>query len=158
AGDRCALNLAGDQISKDAISRGDVVLDPQLHAPANRIDAKLQVLVSETRPVTQWMPVRLHHAATEIGARVVLLGDDPVPPGEEAFVQLVLDQPIAAAVGDRFVLRGTTAQRTIGGGVLVDLRAPARKRRTPERIVQLEAGAIVDPDKSLWAMLEASGY
>ena len=158
AGDRCALNLAGDQISKDAISRGDVVLDPHLHAPANRIDAKFQVLASETRPVTQWMPVRLHHAAAEIGARVVLLGDDPVTPGGEAFVQLVTDQPIAAAAGDRFVLRDTTAQRTIGGGVLVDLRAPARKRRTPERIAQLEAGAIADPDKSLWAMLTAAGY
>ncbi|TAL80576.1 MAG: selenocysteine-specific translation elongation factor [Beijerinckiaceae bacterium] len=158
AGDRCALNLAGDQISKDAINRGDVVLDPALHAPANRIDVRLQVLASETRPVTQWMPVRLHHAAAEVGARVVLLGDDPVPPGGEAFVQLVMDQPIAAAAGDRFVLRDTTAQRTIGGGVLVDLRAPARKRRTPGRIAQLEAAAITDIDKSLGAMLAATGY
>ncbi|ACI92298.1 selenocysteine-specific translation elongation factor [Afipia carboxidovorans OM5] len=158
AGDRCALNLAGEQISKDAITRGDVVLDPVLHAPANRIDAKLQVLASETRPVTQWMPVRLHHAAVEIGARVVLLGDDPIPPGGEAFVQFVLDQPIAAAVGDRFVLRDTTAQRTIGGGAFVDLRAPARKRRTPERIAQLEAGAIPDIDQSLSALLDVAGY
>src|SRR3569623_1956551 len=76
AGDRCALNLAGDQIGKDAIRRGDVVLDPQLHAPASRIDVKLQVLASETRPVTQWMPVRLHHAAAAAVARVVLLGDE----------------------------------------------------------------------------------
>ncbi|BEV45042.1 selenocysteine-specific translation elongation factor [Afipia carboxidovorans] len=158
AGDRCALNLAGEQISKDAITRGDVVLDPVLHAPANRIDAKLQVLASETRPVTQWMPVRLHHAAVEVGARVVLLGDDPIPPGGEAFVQFVLDQPIAAAVGDRFVLRDTTAQRTIGGGAFVDLRAPARKRRTPERIAQLEAGAVPDIDQSLSALLDVAGY
>jgi len=158
AGDRCALNLAGEQISKDAIARGDVVLDPVLHAPANRIDAKLQVLASETRPVTQWMPVRLHHAAVEVGARVVLLGDDPIPPGGEAFVQFVLDQPIAAAVGDRFVLRDTTAQRTIGGGAFVDLRAPARKRRTPERIAQLEAGAVPDIDQSLSALLDVAGY
>ncbi len=158
AGDRCALNLAGDQISKDAIRRGDVVLDPQLHAPANRIDVKLQVLASETRPVTQWMPVRLHHAAAEVGARVVLLGDDAVPPGGEAFIQLVMEQPIAATAGDRFVLRDITAQRTIGGGALVDLRAPARKRRTPERIAQLDAGTIADPDESLRAMLAAGGY
>jgi len=158
AGDRCALNLAGEAISKDAIARGDVVLDPELHAPAGRIDARVQVLAAETRPLAQWMPVRLHHAATEVGARVVLLGDDPVPPGGEAFVQLVLDQPIAAAAGDRFVLRDTTAQRTIGGGVFVDLRAPARKRRTAERFAQLEAGAIADADRSLEALLEASGY
>ena len=41
AGDRCALNLVGDGISKDAIARGQVVLDPELHAPADRIDATL---------------------------------------------------------------------------------------------------------------------
>ena len=34
AGDRCALNLTGDEITKDAIGRGDMVLDPELHAPA----------------------------------------------------------------------------------------------------------------------------
>ena len=50
AGDRCALNLAGDGITKDAISRGDVVLDPSLHAPADRIDVVLRLLPSEPKP------------------------------------------------------------------------------------------------------------
>jgi len=159
AGDRCALNLAGDGVSKDAIARGDMVIDPHLHAPTARIDARLEVLAAETRPVTQWMPVRLHHAAAEVGARIVLLSDDPIPPGASAFVQLVLEQPIAAAVGDRFVLRDTTAQRTIGGGTFVDLRAAARKRRTPERIAQLEAGVHGDPGEALTALLDcAAGY
>jgi len=159
AGDRCALNLAGDGVTKDAIARGNVVLDPELHAPANHIDARVEVLAGETKPITQWMPVRLHHAATEIGARIVLLSDDPIPPGGHAFVQLVLDQPIAAAVGDRFVLRDTTAQRTIGGGMFLDLRAAARKRRAPERIAQLEANAISDPEGALTALLNcAAGY
>jgi selenocysteine-specific elongation factor len=116
AGQRCALNLAGDGISKDAIARGQVVLDPDLHAPTDRIDATLRLLATETKPITQWMPARLHHAATEVGARIVLLGDAPIAPGAEAPVQLLLDRPIAAAAGDRFVLRDTTAQRTIGGG------------------------------------------
>ena len=159
AGDRCALNLAGDGVTKDAISRGNIVLDPELHAPANRIDARILVLAVESKPITQWMPVRLHHAAVEVGARIVLLGDDPIAPGTEAFIQLVLDEPIAAAVGDRFVLRDTTAQRTIGGGLFVDLRAAARKRRTPERLAQLEASAIPDTEKALAALLGcASGY
>ena len=75
AGERCALNLAGDGIAKDLIHRGDVVLDPELHAPSDRIDARLRVLASERKPITQWTPVRLHHAAAEVGARVVLLDD-----------------------------------------------------------------------------------
>jgi len=154
AGERCALNLTGESISKDAISRGNVVIDPHLHAPAERIDATLRVLASEIRPLGQWMPVRLHHAAAEVGARIVLLGDAPIAPGTQALIQLVLEKPLAAAVGDRFVLRDTTAQRTIGGGTFLDLRAPARKRRTPERLAQLEAHAMPDPVAALNALLE----
>src|ERR1700686_724033 len=158
AGERCALNLAGNGISKDAIARGQVVLDPDLHAPTERIDASLRLLATEQKPVTQWMPARLHHAATEVGARVVLLGDAPIPPGGEAPVQIVLDRPIAAAEGDRFVLRDTTAQRTIGGGRFLDLRAPSRKRRTPERLAQLQAHMIEDPVRALAALLETAPH
>ena len=158
AGQRCALNLAGDGITKDSIARGHVVLDPELHAPTGRIDAALRVLATEQKPMTQWMSVRLHHAAADVAARVVLLGDKPIAPGAEAHVQLVLDQPIAAAVNDRFVLRDTTAQRTIAGGRFLDLRAPARKRRTPERLAQLDAHAILPADAALGAALDRAPW
>ena len=158
AGERCALNLAGTGITKDAIERGQMILDPELHAPTDRIDTRFRLLSSEIKSVGQWTPARLHHAAAEAGARIVLLGDEPIRPGEEALVQLVLDRPIAAAEGDRFVLRDTTAQRTIGGGEFLDLRAPARKRRTPERLAQLRAHAIGDSERTLAALLDISPY
>jgi selenocysteine-specific elongation factor len=159
AGERCALNLAGEGISKEAIRRGDVILDPALHAPADRIDAILRLLPSEAKAVGQWLPVRLHHGATEIGARVVLLEDEPLVPGGQKRVQLVLEHPIAAAIGDRFVLRDTSARRTIGGGRFLDLRAPARKRRTAARLTQLDALANEDPKHALAALLEREpGY
>ena len=158
AGDRCALNLAGNGIAKDVIARGDMICDPALQAPSDRIDATLKLLATETKPVSQWMPVRLHHAAAETGARIVLLGDGPIPPGGEGLVQLVLDQPTAAATGDRFILRDTTAQRTIGGGKFLDLRAPARKRRTPERLAQLAAHALAEPQAAFSALLEQSPF
>jgi selenocysteine-specific elongation factor len=158
AGERCALNLAGDGITKDAIARGDVVLDPDAHAPTGRIDATLRVLASEQKPIAQWMSVRLHHAAADVAARVVLLSETPLAPGAEARVQLVLDRPVAAASGDRFVLRDTAAQRTIGGGRFLDLRAPARRRRTPERLAQLDAHAIAEPAAALAALLDRAPH
>ena len=158
AGQRCALNLVGDGVAKDAIARGDVVLDPELHAPSDRIDASLRVLASERKPLTQWMPVRLHHAATDVAARVVLLGDEPVAPGAQARVQLVLERPIAAAAHDRFVLRDTTAQRTIAGGCFLDLRAPTRRRRTSERLALLDAHAMEDADSALAALLDRAPW
>ncbi len=154
AGERCALNLAGVGISKDAAARGDFVLAPDLHAPTGRIDVSVRLLRSETKSLAQWTPVRLHHAACDVAARVVPLGDGPVRPGQEALIQLVLEKPIAAAVGDRFVLRDTTAQRTIGGGAILDLRPPSRKRRTPARLGVLRASAVEDRAGALAAMLD----
>jgi selenocysteine-specific elongation factor len=157
AGERCALNLSGEAISKGAIARGDVVLDPELHAPTERIDASLRVLGSERKPITQWMPVRLHHAASDVAARVVLL-EAAIAPGAQALVQLVLERPIAAAAHDRFVLRDTTAQRTIAGGRFLDLRPPARKRRALERLAQLAAHQIEDPQAALAALLDRAPW
>ena len=157
AGDRCGLNLAGEGITKEAISRGDIVLDPSLHAPCDHVDAELMVLPGERKPITQWFPVRLHTASCEVGARIVLLGD-PIAPGGIGLVQLVLEHPIAAAAGDRFVVRDTSAQRTIGGGRLIDLRAPARKRRTPERLARLAALAVPDLPQAVAHLLETAPY
>jgi selenocysteine-specific elongation factor len=139
AGDRCALNLAGPAITRTAILRGDMVLDPVLHAPSRRIDARIAVLGEEKCRLTSWMPIRLHHAAADVPGRLVPLDADSIAPGETGLVQLVLDAPVAALAGDRVVLRDTSASRTLGGGVLLDLRAPDRRRRTPERLAVLDA-------------------
>ncbi|MBA8819439.1 selenocysteine-specific translation elongation factor [Ochrobactrum sp. P6BS-III] len=158
AGDRCALNLAGDGISKEAVSRGDMVLSPELHMPTDRIDTSLSILPSERKPIDQWFPVRLHHASAEVGARIVLLQDNDLAPGTQARVQLVLDRPIAAASGERFVIRDVSAQRTIGGGRFLDLRPPQRKRRSPERVAQLDAYAIDDPVEAARALLSVDPF
>jgi len=129
AGDRCAINLAG--IAKDAIARGDLVLDPALHAPTQRMDTRIAVLPEETKGIGMWMPIRAHVGAAEVTGRAVPLESD--------YVQLVLDRPIAAAAGDRVVLRDISASRTIGGGPLLDLRAPERRRRTEQRLAVLAA-------------------
>lgn len=158
AGDRCALNLSGPEIVKDALHRGHMVVDPVLHAPTDRIDAMVRLLPSVAKAMGQWFPVRLHHAATEVGARVVVLADDPIQPGQSAIVQLVLDHPVAAAIGDRYVIRDVSAQHTLGGGRFIDLRPPARRRRTPERVAQRAALALDDPRAALTALLAVPPY
>jgi selenocysteine-specific elongation factor len=158
AGDRCALNLAGQGISKEAIRRGDMVVDPELHAPAGRIDATLRLLPTAAKPIGQWFPVRLHHAAVEVGARIVLLGGETIKPGESADVQLALDRPIAAALPDRYVIRDVSARHTLGGGRFTDLRAPARRRRTTERRAQRAAMAFAEPEAAFAALLDTPPF
>jgi selenocysteine-specific elongation factor len=157
-GERCALNLAGEGISTRSVGRGDVVLERGAHAPTDRIDATLQLLGGEPRELAHWTPVRLHHAASETGARVALLHEEPIAPGESGRVQLVVSRPIAAAVGDRFIIRDTTGSRTMGGGRFVDLRGPYRRRRTPQRLAQLDALVLDDPAETLARLLEVQPY
>ncbi|MCB5364017.1 selenocysteine-specific translation elongation factor [Pusillimonas sp. CC-YST705] len=151
AGQRCALNLVGDGITKDAVHRGDMILDASLHAPTDRIDAEFTLLASEPKAVNIWFPARLHSHAVETGVRLVPL-QTAIAPGTTGLVQLVLERPIAAAFGDRFVLRDTSASRTIGGGRFLDLRAPQRKRGTPERLAALAALSLTPPHQALAAL------
>ena len=152
AGQRCAINLAGGGINPDSVGRGDVAGDPALHAPTDRIDAMLHVLGTEPKPITTWFPARLHVGAAEAGARIVPLGES-LRPGGSGPVQLVLDRPIAATVGERFILRDDSARRTIGGGTFRDLRAPARHRRTPARLQVIAAQGLANDDEALAALL-----
>jgi len=147
-GDRCGVNLAG-KLDPSMLGRGDFLLDPFLHAPTGRIDAEISLLAGEPRPLRQWAAVRVHHAAAEVPARLALLQEGPIPPGSDGRVQIVLDRPIAAAVGDRFVIRDAAGSRTMGGGRFIDLRPPQRRRRQPRRLKQLDAMAIADPARSL---------
>lgn len=145
AGERAAVALVGPDISTESVARGDVVLDPTLHAPVRRLDMRLAVLESERKPVSQWMPVHFHHGARSLSAHLVPLSGDSLAPGSSGFVQVVLDAPLAAAVGDRCILRDVASSRTIGGGTILDLGPPERKRRTPERLVALDVLRETDP-------------
>ena len=151
AGQRCALNLAGEGIGKEAIQRGDLVLAPELHAPTARIDAELDVLPGAPAPVGTWFPARLHSQTLQVAARIVPLAGT-LAPGSRGLVQLVLARPVAAAVGDRIVLRDTSAQHTIGGGTFLDLRAPARRRSSAPRLAWLAASQPADPARALAGM------
>lgn len=157
-GDRCALNLVGGHVNRDAIARGDVIVDPALHLPTGRIDVYLRLLGTERRPLFHWTPVKLHHGTTEVVARAVILADGPLAPAQDGFVQLVLDRPTAATAGERFVIRDISDQRTIGGGRFLDLRAPTRKRRSPQRIAQLHAHFGTSPADALRRLLSLWPY
>jgi selenocysteine-specific elongation factor len=150
AGDRVALNLAGPDVTREAIRRGDVVLAPSLHAPATRLDVRLRAFAAWP---DQGMTVRLHHAATEVRARVVHLGDPPEP-GAILDVQLVLDRPLAVCARDRFVLRDVSGRRTLGGGIVLDPHPPYRRRRSSERAAIRNAWAIPDDAACLGRLLD----
>ena len=156
SGQRCALNLAGTLADKRHIRRGDWVLDAAIQHPVQRMDARLHLLASEEKPLRHWTPVHFHLGAADIIARVVLLEGDTLEPGQAMLAQLVTDRPICAAHGDRFVLRDQSATRTLGGGRVLDIDAPARNRRKPDRIATLRALELPTPEAALAVLLDGS--
>jgi selenocysteine-specific elongation factor len=139
AGERCALNLSGPRLSKDAVRRGDWVVSPELHAPTERLDVRLKVLASEGQPLKHWSPVHVHLGAAHVMGRVALLEGNVLVPGGQGLAQLVFEEKVGALTGDRIILRDPSAIRTIAGAVTVDPFGPPRNRRTPRRLAELAA-------------------
>ncbi len=160
AGQRVAMCL--NDLSLDDLSRGDVVCAAGVYRSTTCIDVMLKLLRFVTEPLEHWQRVRLHIGTSDVLARVALLNEKTLQPGESSPVQLVLEEPIVASLGQRFVIRFYSPLRTIGGGEVLDpyaLRPTGKKRRDIEhsRLMMLSGAekreeriaAILDVQESL---------
>ncbi|MDT6964091.1 selenocysteine-specific translation elongation factor [Cupriavidus sp. SZY C1] len=152
AGQRCALNLAG--VDKDAIRRGDWIVDPVLMAPVTRLDVRLTLQPGADLRIGHWTPVHVHLGAAHRVANVVLLDAESLDAGGTALAQLVFAAPLCALAGDRIIVRNAQATQTVGGGVVLDNLAPERHRRTPARLAWLQAVERYLSGQGLAALLE----
>ena len=155
-GERCAINLAGAELGRTDIRRGDWLTGEPAPVASHRFDAELRVLASEERPLAHWTPVHVHAGAASLTGRVAVLAGRTVAPGSHGLVQVVVDQPFVGVRGDRFILRDQSARRTIAGGAVLDPAGAVRGRARPERIAALRAVAAREPDRALAALLATS--
>ncbi len=128
-GRRTALALVG--VDKGELERGHVAVTGTGWAATTQIDAALELLQAARKPVASRTRVRLHLGTAEVLARVVQTG--PIAPGERGLARLVLERPLVARGGDRFVLRSFSPVTTIGGGVVLDPFPPRRPPRLAQR-------------------------
>ena len=149
-GTRTAVNLSG--VPADALRRGMVLATGDWLAASESMDVRLRALASLSAPLRHNTTLTLHTGAAEVAARVRLLEGDRLEPGESSWAQLRLEEPVAAARGDFFVLRNSVA--TLAGGRIVDTR-PRRHRRneqgTLEALGRLLEGS---PDDAVLTVLQ----
>jgi len=115
-GARVALSIAG--VERDDLPRGSwIITDPDW--PASKILRADVALLEDAAPLGPRTRVRFHLGTQDVGARIVAAGG-PLAPGTIRGARVLLDEPVLARAGDRFVLRLPSPAATIGGGVVSD--------------------------------------
>ncbi|HXR96224.1 MAG TPA: selenocysteine-specific translation elongation factor [Terriglobales bacterium] len=148
AGARVAVNVAGAEAGD--LCRGDVLAEPGVYRASLHLDVLLDLLPEARLKARD--RAALHWQSAERIATVVRLERD----GRAA--QLRLQQPVAAAPGDRFILRQLSPPVTIGGGVVVDAHAPAHRTASFGAVAAtLHKLGAADPDEALFIRLERAG-
>jgi len=135
AGERSAVNLQG--IETSSIERGDVLTKLNTLKPSQLIDAYLEYLPDAPRPLKHRTKQRFHIGTTLTNASIFLLDREELVPGEGGFVQLRLERPVVALPQDRFVIRGSSAIQTIGGGIILDSHPDKHRRYSSSVIADL---------------------
>lgn len=133
AGQRVAVNITG--VDVEQVPRGTVLIQPGILKPAYRMDARLLLLKNAPRPLINRRRVRFYLGTAEVLGRVILLDREELAPGETAYVQFLLEEPVVALKGDRFVIRSYSPMYTIGGGVIID-PVSKKHKRLHEEVIQ----------------------
>lgn len=141
-GNRVALNLAG--VEHTDLQRGDAVVRPGQWRPTMRFDASLTVLAGLGHQVSRRGAFLAYIGSGEFPVKLRVLGGEALAPGSSGLVRLHLaatQAPLPLLPGDRFVLRESGRDETVGGGEVLDVApvlpaSKARPDRDPQRVVR----------------------
>jgi len=133
-GNRVALNLVG--VDHTELHRGDAVVVPAQWRPTARFDASLTVLASLDHVVSRRGAYVAYIGSGEFPVKLRVLGSQSLAPGSAGLVRVHLGAALPLMPGDRFVLRESGREETVGGGEVLDV-APMRpaSKAGPDRSV-----------------------
>jgi len=144
AGQRTAVNLQGVDLAQ--VARGMVVTVPKVFRETQILDVHLHLLPS-AKPLRNLIKARFHQGTLEVLARVALMGQDMLLPGDSAYAQLRLDAPVFCLHGDAFILRQFSPTITIGGGKILHPN-PSKHKSTDKNTLavlqKLDRGRLSD--------------
>lgn len=169
-GNRVAVNLSG--VEHQHVQRGDALVVASQWRPARRVDARLDVLASLDHEVSRRGAYVAYVGSGEWPVKVRILGPDAILPGDHGLVRLHFPQALPLMRGDRFVLRESGRNETVGGGEVLDVAPvlPASKARPDGTVATLVAergwvraedleawtGERVEPDLDRWIVAPAA--
>ncbi|MDQ2868027.1 MAG: selenocysteine-specific translation elongation factor [Verrucomicrobiota bacterium] len=133
---RTALNLSdlatAHAPSDVGVRRGDVITLAKLGDASNVVDVFLTRsarLPARTRRLQNGAFTRVHHGSGSVAARIFFAKEESLGAGETALAQLRLASPVFIFAGDRFVVRDSSEQTTLAGGLTLDPDGSAKNFR-----------------------------
>ncbi|MCB9738878.1 MAG: SelB C-terminal domain-containing protein [Deltaproteobacteria bacterium] len=156
---RVALNLAAAE--QGDLGPGTVLCAERGVVVSDRLDVWLAGLPWAPAPIARRNRLALHVGTARVGAAIVPLDREALAPGEQAPAQLHLDEPVAVAPGERFVLRGSHDDprhgRTVAGGRILLTRTARHRLDDPEVLAALEAIALGTDEQAVVAAVGLAG-
>jgi selenocysteine-specific elongation factor len=129
------VNLSG--IDHHELGRGHAVVVAAQWRGTDRLDASIQVLGALDHDVSRRGAFVAYIGAGEYPVRLRVLGDETIGPGEHGAVRLFLPERLPLLPGDRFVLRESGRDETVGGGEVLDIDPVLRaSRAVPDRSIE----------------------
>lgn len=142
-GTRCAINLVG--VHTADLVRGDALIAPDGWLATTVCDASLSVLSTVRRPITHRGSFTVHVGSDFQSATVRILQADEIVPGEKGKIRLRFSRALPLVPGDRFLLRDTSTNTTVGGGTILDIAPRSRV-------------SLAQPDGSVESILRGRGF
>ncbi len=128
AGDRAAINLIG--LKNEDFERGMLICNKKIET-TQMIDAQLK-LFDIGFPFPLWSHITFISGTYESQAKMHLLNKDEIPSGGDGIVQIHLNKTAVLVSKDKFIIRNSSADLTLGGGYVLDAAPLHHKRRTPK--------------------------
>ncbi len=135
-GSRVALNLTA--VQKRDLKRGDIVFGREEDIRQSyMIDVRVELASSLPKSLKNNARLLIYLGTKEIPARIRFIKEDTLAPRESALAQLRFEEPVAARIGDRFVIRRHSPPATIGGGMVLDPLALKHRGRDAGVVMSL---------------------
>lgn len=130
-----AINLRN--LKTEEVERGMILATPGVFRETSLAIMSVRN-VHESKVIKRRTQMHFHYGTSQHNVAGLLVGVEELQPGEEGFMRIRSEKPMALAAGDRFILRSLSPATTIAGGVVLSIRGAERRKKNPHELELLE--------------------
>ncbi len=132
-----ALNIP--DFGKNPPMRGQVLCVPGYLTASTVFHVAVRSVAGLAKPLRNAEEIKFHTGTAEESGKVLLLEGETLGENQRAFATVILHRPVAAAVGDRFIVRRASPAMTVAGGQILEVgRTDQQRLRKSETLDRLE--------------------